>query len=412
MAKVKLTKSVIDDLPVPDKGRVTYWDTELKGFCIRLSRTSKTYYAKKRIAGRPQWVKIGEHGPLTPDKARNEALKILSELIKGVDVNKKKAQERVRGITLKEAMDDYFMAKPFLREGTKRTYLCILNKWLPDWMEKPLEEIDKNDTSKRHLKIAKERSPVMANNVMRTFRAIHNHAKEISEGMLPESPTVRLTQTRQWFPIERRQTFIAESDLDNWYAALVQFSNPVACDALLALLFTGCREQEILSLRWDDVNMRGKTFTIRSEVSKNHRSHTVPMSKMVFEIFNRRLSLRENEWVFPSHGSKGHLIELKRAVQYVIETSKVSFCIHDLRRTFATIAEQEVSYAVLKRLMNHSTRNDVTAGYLVLPTEQLREPMEKISSRIQKAFNAKKKSTVRGKVIPIRKNNVGENSHH
>ncbi|MGO9146125.1 MAG: integrase arm-type DNA-binding domain-containing protein [Desulfomonilia bacterium] len=57
---------------------MTYWDTELKGFCIRVSQTAKTYYAKKRVMGKPQWVKIGEYGLLRPDQARKEALMILS----------------------------------------------------------------------------------------------------------------------------------------------------------------------------------------------------------------------------------------------------------------------------------------------------------------------------------------------
>jgi integrase len=122
------------------------------------------------------------------------------------------------------------------------------------------------------------------------------------------------------------------------------------------------------------------------------------MSNAVFDIFNQRLALRENVWVFP--GQKGHLIELKRAVESVIEESKVSFCIHDLRRTFTSLAEQEVSYAVLKRLLNHYTGNDVTAGYLVIPVDQLRAPMQRVTDRMMKAIRSKEK---KGKVIPLRK---------
>ena len=47
--------------------------------------------------------------------------------------------------------------------------------------------------------------------------------------------------------------------------------------------------------------------------------------------------------------------------------------------------KQEVSYAVLKRLLNHYTGNDVTAGYLVIPVENLRVPMQKITDRIIRA---------------------------
>ncbi|MFZ4860279.1 MAG: hypothetical protein ACOYL3_28300, partial [Desulfuromonadaceae bacterium] len=50
--------------------------------------------------------------------------------------------------------------------------------------------------------------------------------------------------------------------------------------------------------------------------------------------------------------------------EYVIVPG-IKFCLHDLRRTFVTVAEGlEISYAALKRLMNHSDGNDVTGGYL------------------------------------------------
>jgi site-specific recombinase XerD len=277
MAIKKLTKSVIDSLPIPDDGRVTYWDTELKGFCIRISRTARTYYAKKRVMGKPQWVKIGEHGLLTPDEARKEALNILSDLNKGVDVNKQKAQDRIRGITLEKALEEYFTSKPQLREGSRRTYECLLNEWLSDWMEKPIEEIGKSAVAKRHLKIANERSEVSANNVMRTFRAVYNHAQALSDGALPENPTKILSHSRQWFQVGRRQTVIKEHQLRAWHDAVRSYSNPVAGDALLVLLFTGCREQEVLTLQWSDVDMKARTFRIRPEIAKNHREHTLPM---------------------------------------------------------------------------------------------------------------------------------------
>jgi len=416
MKKIKLTKSYIDSLQAPEDGkRLTVWDDELQGFCIRVSKKKKVYYAVKRIGGKLQWVNIGVHGPMNPTDARKEALKTLANLNKGIDVNKQKAQDRVKGITLKEALKDYFESKPKLREGTKKTYECLLNEWLSDWMEKPLKDIGKKDVSSRHLKIADGRSAVTANNVMRTFRAIYNHAQAVSDGALPESPTKILSRSKQWFHVGRRQTYIKEHELNKWSKAVISYSNPVAGDALLLLLLTGCREKEVLTLQWKDVDMKGKTFTIQATVAKNHREHTLPMSDAILDVFKRRDAARENDYVFPGQGGIGHIVELKRAVQAVTKKSKVKFCLHDLRRTFSGIAEQEVSYAMLKRLLNHYTGNDVTAGYLVIPTEQLRDPMQKITNRIMTAMlepeeqeqqekkpEPQKQHEEKGKVIPLR----------
>jgi hypothetical protein len=42
----------------------------------------------------------------------------------------------------------------------------------------------------------------------------------------------------------------------------------------------------------------------------------------------------------------------------------------------------DIPYAVLKRLLNHSDGNDVTGGYLQITTDRLREPMERISTKL------------------------------
>ena len=47
--------------------------------------------------------------------------------------------------------------------------------------------------------------------------------------------------------------------------------------------------------------------------------------------------------------------------------SGVPFTLHDLRRTFITIAESlELSQYAIKHLVNHKTPNDVTAGYIII----------------------------------------------
>ena len=60
--------------------------------------------------------------------------------------------------------------------------------------------------------------------------------------------------------------------------------------------------------------------------------------------------------------------------------------LHDLRRTFITIAESlDISSYAVKRLVNHSMANDVTAGYIVWDVERIRKPMQQITDYIKKA---------------------------
>ncbi len=60
----------------------------------------------------------------------------------------------------------------------------------------------------------------------------------------------------------------------------------------------------------------------------------------------------------------------------------MTFTYHGFRRSFASIAEAEVSAYHLKRMLNHSVGGDVTAGYIVSDAESLRDGMERVSRKI------------------------------
>lgn len=67
--------------------------------------------------------------------------------------------------------------------------------------------------------------------------------------------------------------------------------------------------------------------------------------------------------------------------------SQVTFTLHDLRRTFITVAESlDISAYSVKRLVNHKMSNDVTAGYIITDVERLRVPMQKITDYLLKCI--------------------------
>jgi len=93
-----------------------------------------------------------------------------------------------------------------------------------------------------------------------------------------------------------------------------------------------------------------------------------------------------NEFVFHANNEKGHIIEPKKVIGKIAENSEINFTLHDLRRTFTTLAESaNIGTYSIKRLLNHkSQRDDVTAGYTVLTPEELRVPALEIENKILK----------------------------
>ena len=91
----------------------------------------------------------------------------------------------------------------------------------------------------------------------------------------------------------------------------------------------------------------------------------------------------DDKYVFPGRGKTGHFTEPKKPIIKIRDKSGVNFTLHDLRRTFITIAESlNIRDYTLKRLLNHRSSGDVTDGYIMSDVDRLREPMDAISSRI------------------------------
>jgi integrase len=393
MPKLKLLKTVIEALPFTEKGQVVYYDTQLTGFGVYVGRTSKTYFAQRQIGRKTCRVTIGAHGVFTTEQARTDARDLLMRMAKGEDPNEEKRSRRLKELSLRQTVELYLEARRNLRPFTQETYRRIIFTHLKDWAERPIAEILPTMVLDRHARLGAGVGKPTANTVMRVLRAIYNFAM-VMDDSLTRNPVLHLTRTRAWYRERRLQTVIAIHELPAWFRAVRALDNPDARDILLLLLFTGMRRSEGLALRWSNVDLVGRTLIV--PVTKNHEPLLLPLSDFLLDLLRRRkLTSRTSDWVFPGPGKSGHLEEPKKAVAKVRDVSGVSFTLHDLRRTFVTVAEGiDISSYTLKRLLNHKDKRDVTAGYIVLNVERLREPMQRIAAFILRASGIEESAKV------------------
>lgn len=386
MPKVKLTKSVVDSIPRPESGQVDYWDTELKGFGLTVGAKSKTYFVWRRVNGKLRKTVIGRHNEIPIQKAREQAAELLVEMRKGINPNDKKKVPFERTITLRKAYDEYVKIRT-PKETTVVNDKSLLRTHLSDWLDNPLADITKDMVSKRHRELRDKKGNHTANNVFRMFNRVYNCVNAHLDGVLPENPVTRLSVTKQWAKVDRRRTIIADNDLPAWYASARLIGNVFMRNYILLLLFTGIRKNEGLSLSWSNVNMTDKTFTMLE--TKNGRPLTLPMSNYLFDIFTELQKVKLNDYVFPAlaKSKKDYMTEPKRHVQHIVDSSGVKFCLHDLRRVFKTLAQDTVTKAESDKLTNHSSR-DAGDGYIILTTEKVREPMQRITNKLLCLTNA------------------------
>ena len=98
------------------------------------------------------------------------------------------------------------------------------------------------------------------------------------------------------------------------------------------------------------------------------------MSDFVQDLLVARRALGiEGPWVFPANSKSGHLIDVKFALRQIEKTTEIKISVHDLRRTFITVAEScDIPVYALKGLVNHSMGTDITAGYIIATLAALR----------------------------------------
>lgn len=341
---MKLTKSNIDKISAPtNTNQAFYRDPELRGFALRITSNGvKSFIVEKAINGQVRRITIGCYGELTPEQARKLAQKYLGEIASGTDPIAKKQTEKMQCVTLAETFADYLKVRKSLKKKTLYDYQRVMNIAFVAYQNKSLTSLTKDKVEKLHQILAEKHGTAYANLAMRVLRALFNFAiakYEDSNGcaLIAENPVIRLSQARAWYRVERRQTYIKPHELANWYQALNQLENQTLKDYLLLLLFTGLRRQEAAKLTWTQIDFIGKTLTVID--TKNHLDHSLPLSDYLYNLLFNRYQTSSSLYVFPGTGQDGYIIEPRRQIAKIIQTSNISFTIHDLRRTFITISE-------------------------------------------------------------------------
>lgn len=403
---MKLTRAAVDRIaPEPSKQKLV-WDTEIRGFGVRVSPGgAKSYIIQRRVNGKERRVTIGRAGDISAEAARRKALSLAAQFLDGKDPVVEKRRQAVRSVTLRQAFDDYIMA-PKKKGGGRgspkkaRTIADIKSvmPYFDDWLDLPASEISGAMVKERHAKVV-ARSAAQGNLSMRYLRAVFNHLMADSDDeddpVIKRNPVDRLNRLNQWAEVKRASGYVPDGQLADWIAASkrelsVMQNGDDLNDAIIFMLLTGARVGETLGdpavgyppLAWSEVDLEQRTVILRD--TKNRTDHEIPLGKALLEMLRARHSRAKGYYVFADQrGKPATPPQVRRALKRIGKKTGVTVSPHDLRRTFATIASKiDISAYKLKRLTNHVSGGDVTAGYVQISTEDLRDAMQRIEDFI------------------------------
>ena len=368
---MKLTKNLIENSILPLKGQQFLWDSELRGFGVRLTPAGRTYIIQGRVNGVSRRVSLGRHGVITLQEARKKAKKALSAMLEGIDPAIEKKRSEAYAKTLREITDEYLKDRPDMKSSSRADVLKHINNAFSTWADRPAVEITRNKVIDKFRELS-ERGPAQANQAFRNLRAILNYARAAyrpdGKPLMVENPVSVLSDTKTWNKVKPRSGRIPTDKIGlAWNTLRALRKSPgetiitnTLTDAVSFLLLTGARWSEMAGLTFDHIDLEERWWDIPDP--KNRKPVKFPMSKVAVEILSARPET--NQYVFPARSGVGHIHDARGIFLKISEAVGVHVTAHDMRRTFRAVAgECDIELWRTKLLMGHKINQDVTISH-------------------------------------------------
>lgn len=350
---------------------IILWDSELRGFGVRLSPANSrypdgkiSYLVQKRTGGRgTKEVRLTFEAPDTAT-ARDKALLLISQIRNGEDPSKRKkdllSQRRLeyREFKTKKFIDIFEQYRKIKSDGSyywERSIIYNKNNHLaPAFGGSGLSQITKDDI----------RSMLKAIPSKSVAKVIEAQLKPffkwcVQEDLLAHNPMIDLAPLPT---VKSRDRVLSKTELIAFWKAtedIIKTDKPLFGYVYRLLLLTGQRLREIAHMESAELNFAEQIFTLSAARAKNDLAHIVHLSPLAITLIEAA-PRKGNRYVFSYNGHKplsGFSASkrlLDKYMQHYLDEPLRSFQLRDLRRTFATTcAELGIDHNIADRILNH-----------------------------------------------------------
>ena len=345
MSNTRLTQRQIDALK-PRKNTFDVRDTKLKGFGVRVRSSGiKRYFVQSQHEGARTWRIIGDAAEMTLEEARCHVRSALASLHNGeeiIAVTNEETRFEVVAEKLFEACERHWKA------GTRKVNRSYLkNQILPWFRNMQVAGITERNVKQWHASL--HATPFAADRSAPVLSVLLRQAEVY--GYRPEgsNPCVGIRRYRRC----GRERFLSPEEMQ-WLGAVLsrhEPDHPLEAATIRLLLLTGCRCNEILSLKWSDYR-EGHLYLRDSKTGPR----TVWLSSPAHGILDGLP--RRRTWIFParrkrSHFSPAMLDPFWHKVRGEAGLGDVR--LHDLRHSYASVAILNgATVPTIARLLGHN----------------------------------------------------------
>ena len=378
-----ISRRTVEGLPAGERETV-FWDRELSGFGVRVYPSgSKVYLVQTRHGGKSRRVTIGRHGLVSAEQARRKAAEVIASIKAGDEPGRNgSVLPSAMGPTLAEVAERYMREHVAVRckPTTARAYRDALERLLlPEFGSLPLGAIGRDQVATLHYRLHK--TPNMANRVVDMLARLFYMAE--AWGVAPEGGNpCRFVKKYRSRSCER---FLSEQEFRRLGRVLseVESEGKVSRSgvaALRLLMLTGCRRNEILTLRWEDIDLGAGEIRLRDAKTGARQVALSPAARKVLLALPRKV---DNPWVIAGPESGRHLSDLNFPWRVVRKRAGLEDVrIHDLRHSFASRAlALGESLTMIGKLLGHR-QVQTTARYAHLARESVKTSAARVAQSL------------------------------
>ena len=418
MTTARITKRLVDRLE-PKQRRFVIFDTELKGFGVRVTPTGNaSYIVEYRPSGggrntAKKRMNIGRVGEITPHQARNIARDKLTDVRKGNDPLADRQTKR-REIRLTELIEYWEReSPPGKRTGrpmTERTRAYTLARLrhhvVPILGKKRVSEVtveDINDMirrvsageTKRDEKSPNKRGRIRVRGGLGAARKVSSDLSiifgyAVERGIVSQNPVSGARKP----PQGKRHEFLSSEDIGKLADALSAMEaegvNPSGISILRLLILTGARPAEIEGLRWSEVDIKGGCLRLaRSKTGSSIR----PVPPQAVELIAAQPRFADVPYVFPATRGAGHFRGSKKLWNKARQQAGLPDRVrYHARHAVASMAISEgIDLASVAAIMGHKSPRTTLAVYAHVLDDRAHQGAAKIGAKIAAAMAAKEK---------------------
>lgn len=424
LAKVNFTADRVSAFQCePGKQQSIMWDAKTPGLGLRATAAgARSYIFESRLQGKTVRITIGDIRTWTVGKAQAEATRHKAQTDQGIDPRQLRADQRAKAdaahletrrqaVTLESAWPVYLTARK--NKWGERTYADHVKLADKGGQEKkrgkgetgpaPLAALLpelltdlSGERIARWLTKESETRPTSAALSFRLLRGFIRWAADIPEysGLVPADAYTARVVRDALPPVKAKDgDCLQREQLVDWFAAVRRIGSPVISTYLQALLITGARREEMAALRWDDVDFKWRSLSIRDKVEGSRIIPLTPYLASLLATLKRINStppepekLRSgarpspewapSPWVFSSALSEsGRLAEPRIAHNEALAAAGLPhLTLHGLRRSFGTLCEwTETPSGVSAQIMGHKPSALAEKHYRRRPLDLLRK---------------------------------------